>query len=88
MKNNVNNQGVGSPTYIIIKIDWDNKLIMPIEDGLNFIRSWASATTLNTRNDPPTISEESKDFQIQFLTEQGFKELKMAAILDNAPKDK
>lgn len=89
MKNNVKNQGVSStPVYIIIRIDWDNKLIMPVEDGLNFIRSWASATTLNTRDDPPTISEKSKDFQIEFMTEQGFKEIQMASVLDNAPQDK
>lgn len=87
MKNNELNQGVTeAPKYILIKIEWDSKLLMPIEEGLAFIATWARATELKSHGfaigDKITIRPVDKDFQINFITEAKFKEMKLQAEMD------
>ena len=79
------NQGVNLD-YIVIKVDWDSKLIMPIEAGLLFVKAWGQSMTMNTRNTPPTIQPCSRDFEISFLSEDGYKELLMSSVLDKTPE--
>ena len=89
MKNNVKNQGLTTTlSYIVIKIDYDNKLIMPVEDGMEFMRCWAGATQMKTPYDKPVeLTEADKDFEIKFLSEQAFKELHVSAMIGSAPED-
>ena len=86
MKNNDINQDVTEHLkYIIVKIDYNCKLIMPIEDGLNFIKFWACATEIKEKyNEPSIVRNPDKDFSVRFITEAQFKEIKMAAVIGAA----
>lgn len=90
MINNDNNQGVTeTPSYIIVKVDHESKLIMPYKDGMEFLRIWSGSTEIFQRysSDPIKFRPVSKEFEIKFITETAFKEMQMAAVIGATPED-
>ena len=90
MKNNDNNQGVTeTPSYIIVTIDHESKLIMPYADGMNFMRIWSGSTEIFQRysSDTAKFRTVNKKFEIRFISEETFKEMQMAAVIGTQPED-
>jgi hypothetical protein len=90
MKNNDNNQGVTeTPSYIIVTIDTDSKLIMEYKEAMEFLRIWSSATEMYQRysSDTAKIREVDRDFELKFISETKYKEIKMAAVIGAQPED-
>lgn len=81
----VKNQSVDSG-YIVITIDWRVKLLMPVVEGLAFVKTWGEAIKLDETGDGVKITSWDKDFNIQFVSEDQFKEMRMAAVIENAPE--
>lgn len=70
-------------SYIIVKIDYDTKLILPMDKGLEFIKIWASGTQLKEPyNKPPEFSEVTTNFDLRFISLKTLKMMKMTAILE------
>lgn len=81
----VKNQSVDSG-YIVITIEWRVKLIMPVVEGLAFVKTWGEAIKMDISDGLVKLSDWDKEFNIEFLSEDKFKEMKMASVLDNAPE--
>ena len=90
MKNKQLNQGVTeTPAYIVIEIDYDNKLIMPVEKGMAFMETWANSLNLKIRyEEPPQLVPVKKEFKVTFMSEEKLKEVKMAAVIGSSAEDK
>jgi hypothetical protein len=90
MKNNDNNQGVTeTPSYIIVTVDTDSKLIMTYIEGMEFLRIWSTATEMYQRysHDTAKIRAVNKQFEIKFISEEQYKEIKMAGVIGASPED-
>ena len=84
MKNNENNQDVTETSdYIIITVSSESKLIMPKQKGIKFLEFWAEATEIYQKwsSEPPRIRGVDRDFEIKFISEATFKEMKMASLI-------
>ena len=73
MKNNVKNQDVAvTSKYIIVKVDWDHKLVFTLEEGLEFMRLWGDADNMDSSG---TFKKSDKTFEVSFITEEQIKGL-------------
>ena len=81
------NQVAGEqPSLIILSVDYETKLILPIIDGLELIRIWSTATEMKeSYNKPQTFNNVDKEFKLKFISENQYKQMKVAAMLD--PKE-
>ena len=74
------------PSLIILSVDYETKIILPIIDGLELIRIWSSAIECKEPyNKPHTFNNVDKEFKLKFITESQYKQMKVAAMLD--PKE-
>lgn len=75
------------PAFIIITINYDSKLILPIEDGLQLVKLWGNATEIRTKgygdDKVETLHPVEKEFAISFMTAQQLKEMQVAGMLEN-----
>lgn len=81
----VKNQSVDSG-YIIITIEWRVKLIMPVVEGLAFVKAWGEGIKLDESGDVPKLSDWDKQFDIVFLSQAKLNEMKMASVIENTPE--
>ena len=81
------NQVAGEqPSLIILSVDYETKLILPIVDGLELIRIWSTGTEMKEDYNKPTqFSNVDKEFKLKFISENQYKQMKVAAMLD--PKE-
>ena len=83
MKTKANQNDTDQPSHIIIGVDYETKLIMPMEEGLEFIRIWATARELKEPyNKPKKIQAVEKDFQMRFVSERQIKQMIVEGMLD------
>lgn len=83
VKKKQNQTDIHQPTHIILSVDYETKLIIPIEKGLEFINTWATARELKEDyNKPKKIQPVDKDFNIKFVSEQYIKELIVEAMIE------
>ena len=83
VKKKQNQTDTHQPTHIIVNVDYDTKLIIPIEKGLEFINIWATSRELKEPyNEPKKIQPVEKDFNIRFVSEQYIKELIVKAMIE------
>jgi hypothetical protein len=76
------------PTLIILKVDYDSKLIMPVEDALEFVRIWSMATELKEPyQKPKTFKKPDKEFNLKFISKKDLNEMKVAAMLETPKED-
>jgi len=89
IKKNDGNQAVGDQLkYIIVKVDYDTKLILPIADGMEFIRIWATGLQFKEPyNKPSTITPVDQDFTMKFLSEKGLNIIRATQILESEKGD-
>ena len=74
--------------YIIVKLNYDSKLILPIADGMEFIKIWASGLQLKEPyNKPATIEPVDADFTLRFLSEKALNIMKTSMMLDPEQED-
>lgn len=70
-------------TYIIIKINYETKLILPIEKGLEFVKTWASAIQLKEPyNKPAEYAAVNAEFNLQFISAKNLAARKVAVMLE------
>jgi hypothetical protein len=85
-KSDLNQVVVQPPAYIIVTMSYSSKLILPIETGLEFIKTWASGIELDEHgygeDKKITLKKVERDMTISFLTEEKFKEMKMMMYVD------
>lgn len=85
-KTKVNQIDGEQPSLIILAVDYDTKLIMPIVEGLEFIRMWSTSVELKEPyNKAPQFKRVDKEFKMKFISEKQLKEMKVAAMLE--PKE-
>ena len=85
-KSKVNQNAGEHPSLIILQADYETKLILPIEDGLEFIRLWSTALEMKEPyNKPMKFSNVDKEFKFKFISEKQLKQMKVAAMLE--PKE-
>lgn len=71
------------PTHIILSVDYETKLIIPIEKGLEFIHIWATARELKEPyNKPKIIQAVEKDFQLRFVTDHQIRKMEVENMLE------
>lgn len=81
----VKNQSVDSG-YIVLTIEWRVNLIMPVVEGLAFVKAWGEAIKMETDDGVVKLTDWDKEFNIKFLSEQAFNEMKIASVIENAPE--
>ena len=69
--------------YLRIKLTYDKDLIFPLQEGLEFIRFLSKAECTNQEyKKARTFSDVVDGVTASFLSEQEYKELKMAALIE------
>ena len=90
MKNNELNQDVTETSaYIIVTIDSKSKLILPKNIGILFMQIWSEATEIfqEWSSEPKRLRGVDKDFEVRFISEETFKEMKMASMIGADTED-
>ena len=76
------------PSLIILSVDYETKLILPIVDGLELIRIWSTATEMKEAYKKPILfTNVDKEFKLRFISENQYKQMKIAAMLDPTEDD-
>jgi hypothetical protein len=74
------------PAYIVIKIDYQTKLILPFRDGMTFLEIWSMGIEVVSEFNKPDVTRKAKkELTISFMSETEFKQMKMSSILDSPP---
>lgn len=83
VKKNTDQVDGEQPTHIILNIDYETKLIIPIEKGLEFMHIWATARELKEPySKPKRIQATEKEFNVRFVTERQIKQMIVEAMIE------
>ena len=89
VKKETNQVDSEQPTHIILTVDYETKLIIPIEKGLEFIHIWATARELREPYaKPKTIQPVEKDFSMRFVSDRQIKKMIVENMLESTNDDK
>lgn len=91
-KVDLNQVVIEQPTYIVISMGWRDNLILPIIEGLEYLKVGASGIRiegdLNPERDKPLkLYEGGKEQKIFFMTETQLKKIKMEMLVDPHESD-
>jgi len=75
--------------YMVIKMSWGHKIVLPYKDGVTFINSLSNAEALNEPYDGQhTISEIDRNvLETHLLSHAEYVRIKVAALLGIKPAD-
>lgn len=65
-----------------IRIDYDRVLLMPVEDGLEFMRLISQAELMKGYNEPRTFEPYDETISFGLMSMQEYREKKMARVLE------
>jgi hypothetical protein len=83
MKKNQSQVDGEQPSFIIMSIDYETKLILPIKKGLEFMHIWATAREIKeSYNKPKKIQGVVKEFNIRFVTGREIKQMIVESMIE------
>lgn len=82
--NNVNNQlAIEQADYIVLKIDYNSKIILPFIEGMEYLRIQSMGILIKEEyNKPMKLLKEEADIQIKFMSATALKEMMLSSRLD------
>lgn len=81
------NQVVEQPKYILINLTWESYLLLPIKEGMEYIRLQSIGTKIEgnlrpDRNKALRFSANDSDVTIRYISEEQFKRWRLEALAE------